>query len=80
MAGAQRRDDERNIYLEDIPLDEAQARLRAALQAVGKWEALLGERVALDDAAGRVTAGPVWARISSPHYHAAAMDLSLIHI
>ncbi len=74
MADAQRRDDERNIYLEDIPLDEAQARLRAALEAVGKWAPLPGERVALDDALGRVTAEPVWARISSPHYHAAAMD------
>ena len=28
----------------------------------------------LDEAAGRITAEPVWARISSPHYHAAAMD------
>lgn len=44
MADAQRRDDERNIYLEDIPLDEAQARLRAALEAVGKWAPLPGER------------------------------------
>ena len=74
MADVERRDDERNIYLEDIPLNEAQARLRAALEAAGKWEPLPGERVALDDALGRVTAGPVWARISSPHYHAAAMD------
>ncbi len=69
MADAEREDGERNIYLEDIPLEEARARLRAALEAVGKWDALPGERVALDDALGRVTAGPVWARISSPHYH-----------
>ncbi len=27
--------DERNIYLEDIPLDEAQARLRTAVLALG---------------------------------------------
>ena len=66
--------DERNVYLEDIPMDEARARLQAALEAVGRWEPLPGERVALDDALGRVTAEPVWARISSPHYHAAAMD------
>jgi len=32
------------------------------------------ETVPLDQALGRVTAEPVWARISSPHYHAAAMD------
>jgi len=67
-------DEGREIYLEDIPLDEAQARLRAALEAAGKLAPLPGERVPLDDALGRVTAEPVWARISSPHYHAAAMD------
>ena len=66
--------DERNIYLEDIPMDEARARLAAALEAAGKAGPLVGERVALDDALGRVTAEPVWALISSPHYHAAAMD------
>lgn len=66
--------DERNIYLEDIPMDEAQARLQAALEACGKWSPLDGERVSLDEALGRVTAEPVWAKISSPHYHASAMD------
>lgn len=65
---------ERNFYLEDIPMDEAQARLLAALEACGKAEALPGEHVALDEALGRVTAEPIWARISSPHYHASAMD------
>jgi putative molybdopterin biosynthesis protein len=66
--------DERDIYLEDIPMQEAQDRLQAALAACDKWQALPGERVDLDDALGRVTAAPVWAKISSPHYHAAAMD------
>lgn len=66
--------DERNIYLEDIPMDVARARLSAALEAAGKAGPLPGERVALDDALGRVTAEPIWALISSPHYHAAAMD------
>jgi putative molybdopterin biosynthesis protein len=66
--------DERNIYLEDIPMDEAQARLQAALEACGRWSPLTGERVLLDEALGRVTAEPVWAKISSPHYHASAMD------
>src|SRR5262249_54435702 len=28
----------------------------------------------LTEALGRVTAEPVWARLSSPHYHASAMD------
>jgi putative molybdopterin biosynthesis protein len=66
--------DDRNIYLEDIPMDEARAQLAGALEAAGKAGPLSGERVALDDALGRVTAEPVWALISSPHYHAAAMD------
>jgi putative molybdopterin biosynthesis protein len=66
--------DERNIYLEDIPLDEAQAQLQAALELGGKSEPLPGEFVSLDEAVGRVTAEPIWAKISSPHYHAAAMD------
>lgn len=65
---------ERHYYLDDIPMDEAQARLRAALEEVGTWEALPGERVPLDVALARVTAEPVWAAVSSPHYHAAAMD------
>ncbi|HEX3053273.1 MAG TPA: hypothetical protein VHP83_21625, partial [Aggregatilineaceae bacterium] len=65
---------ERNIYLEDIPMEEAQAQLWAALQASGKVGPIGGERVSLDEAVGRVTAEPIWAKISSPHYHAAAMD------
>ena len=62
--------DERNIYLEDIPLDEALARLETATRQTP----LPGERVTLDAALGRITAEPVFARISSPHFHAAAMD------
>ncbi|MCY4071443.1 MAG: molybdopterin biosynthesis protein [Chloroflexi bacterium] len=64
----------RHIYLEDLPLDEARARLRAALMAAGRLAPLAGETVALDRALGRVTAGPVRAKLSSPHYHCAAMD------
>jgi putative molybdopterin biosynthesis protein len=61
-------------YLEDIPLAEALARWLRALAAAGLDQPLPGESVALDEAAGRVTAQAVWARVSSPHYHAAAMD------
>lgn len=64
----------RHIYLEDLPLDEARARLRAALLAAGRLAPLPGEVVALADALGRVTAEPVRAKLSSPHYHCAAMD------
>lgn len=66
--------DERNIYLHDIPLDEAWAALTGALEKAGLWGPLPAEDVPVADALGRVTAEPVWARISAPHYHASAMD------
>ncbi len=59
-------------YLEDIPMDEAQRRLADALGQ--RLQPLDGEEIPLADALGRITAAPVWAKISSPHYHAAAMD------
>lgn len=63
------------IYLADISRFEAESRLQKALEAVDLWHAL-GEEVLVinEHAAGRVTAAPIWARRSSPHYHAAAMD------
>jgi len=61
-------------YLEDIPLQTALARWEAALVEAGLADPLPGESLALEDAAGRITAEPVWALISSPHYHAAGMD------
>lgn len=64
----------RKFYLEDIPLEEAWRRFRDALDAAGLWAALPGEDLPLDQAQGRVTAGPVWAALSSPGYHASAMD------
>jgi putative molybdopterin biosynthesis protein len=64
----------RNVYLEDIPLDEARARLERALRDAGRWNPLSGEVIPLTAALGRVTAEPVWAILSSPHYHASAMD------
>ena len=64
-----------SVYLHDIPLPEAQARLYQALQQADLWRVLETESIPLDeDSLGRVTAQPVWAKISSPHYHAAAMD------
>ncbi len=63
-----------NIYLDDIPLSEAKERLSKALHEAGLWEPLGEEAIPLCEASGRVTSRPIWARISSPHYHAAAMD------
>ncbi|MEJ2264989.1 MAG: molybdopterin-binding protein [Anaerolineales bacterium] len=63
------------IYLRDIPLPEARSRLDQALQDAGLAGTLGVEEIPLDEVAlGRVLAEPVWAKISSPHYHAAAMD------
>ena len=64
----------RKVYLEDIPLDEAWRRFIAAMEIAGTWTAFAGEDVPLDVALGRVTARPVWAALSSPGYHASAMD------
>jgi putative molybdopterin biosynthesis protein len=64
----------RDMYLEDIPLEEAQARFWRALDRVGALTPLTAEQVVIDEALGRVTAEPVFARLSVPHYHAAAMD------
>jgi len=61
-------------YLHDVPLDEAVAAWHAALDGVGALRKLPAESVFIGDANGRVTAAPVWARISVPHYHSSAMD------
>jgi putative molybdopterin biosynthesis protein len=64
---------ERAIFLEDVPLEVARARFQEALEAAGlHYER--SETVSLDDGLGRVTVAPVFARLSSPHYHACAMD------
>jgi len=64
-----------SVYLHDIPLSEAQARLKQALQDAGLWRVLGMDSIPLNEnALGRVTAEPIWAKISSPHYHASAMD------
>lgn len=68
------------VYLHDIPLQQAQEKLRQALEEIELWQVLGQETILLDEAAlGRVTAEPVWARLSSPHYHASAMDGFALH-
>jgi putative molybdopterin biosynthesis protein len=64
-----------SVYLHDIPLPQAQTRFREALQESNLWRVLGNESIPLDEnALGRVTAEPIWAKVSSPHYHASAMD------
>ena len=66
----------RKVYLEDVALDEAWRRFDDALNKAGLGATLpdAEERVSVINALGRVTAAPIWARLSSPHYHASAMD------
>jgi len=61
----------RNVYLQMKPLEEA---LEIVLSTFGKDGLLPSEYVATADAVGRVLAEPVAAVLSSPNYHAAAMD------
>jgi putative molybdopterin biosynthesis protein len=65
---------DRNIYLHDVALAEAVDAWYAALDEEGLLAPLGVETIPVTEALQRVTAAPVWARISSPHYHAAAMD------
>ena len=65
---------ERKIYLEDIPIDQAKETFAAALKEAGRRGPLPAETIPVAQAAGRVTAEAVWARLSAPHYHASAMD------
>lgn len=60
---------ERKRYLKKKPLQEA---LALFLRAVIPHRRV--EEVAVEAALHRVTAAPVFARLSSPHYHGAAMD------
>src|SRR5438093_11305428 len=64
----------RQYYLSDIPLSEALQKFHDALARVGALALSEAETLALDQAHGHVTASPVWAVRSSPHYDAAAMD------
>jgi putative molybdopterin biosynthesis protein len=65
---------EREIYLEDIALDEALSRFWSALERAGALEPLAAEPVPVREALARVTAAPIFALVNVPHYHAAAMD------
>lgn len=61
----------RNIYLNKKPLAQARQEFLDAFD----WDCMLAvQEVPTVEALGRVTACPVFARYSSPTYHAAAMD------
>ena len=69
-----------SVYLHDIPLEDAKAHFETALKEVQLWGVLGNETIPLDEnALGRVLAEPIRAKVSSPHYHAAAMDGFVAH-
>lgn len=64
----------RNIYLDNTPLEEAKNKYFNRLHELDALRTMEGENIPVDAALARVTAEPVFAAVSSPHYHASAMD------
>ncbi|MBM7624535.1 molybdopterin biosynthesis protein [Sporohalobacter salinus] len=63
--------EKRNIYLDKLPLAEAKDIILTNLTA-NYTE--VTERVEVEETLGRITARAIYAKNSSPHYYAAAMD------
>ncbi|MFQ5913280.1 MAG: molybdopterin biosynthesis protein [Nitrospinota bacterium] len=61
----------RRVYLERKPAEEI---LPAFLGAIRVPDPLPTEVVSIPESLGRITGEPLLAKISSPHYHASAMD------
>ncbi|HUZ35416.1 MAG TPA: molybdopterin biosynthesis protein [Streptosporangiaceae bacterium] len=61
-------------FIRDVPAARALDAWRSAREAAGCPARLPAVRVRVEDAAGLVTAGPVWATRSSPPFDAAGMD------
>jgi putative molybdopterin biosynthesis protein len=61
-------------FIRDVPAAQAYQAWRAAREAAGCPERLPATEVPLAEAAGLVTAAPVWATRSSPPFDAAGMD------
>lgn len=62
------------MFLHDVPLEAARARFEGALRSHAVGVEVAVETLALGDARDRVTSRAAIARLSSPHYHACAMD------
>src|SRR5687767_2447059 len=60
----------RKRYLKKTPLKEAKELFLAKVEP----SRIANEFITVEEALDRITAEPVFAKISSPHYHAAAMD------
>jgi len=64
----------RNIYLSKLTLKEAREKFYKTLLKYKLAQPLKGELVSTEDSLGRITVEPIFAKISSPYYQAAAMD------
>ncbi|MDQ7835696.1 MAG: molybdopterin biosynthesis protein [Humidesulfovibrio sp.] len=62
---------DRNVYLSTIPPEQA---VLLAKSALDRPRLIREETIPAHEACGRVTSGPIFARCSSPTFHAAAMD------
>src|ERR1043165_8220386 len=60
----------RKRYLKKTPLKDARELFLSRVDPA----ALASEEIPIDDGLDRITAEPIFAKISSPHYHASAMD------
>lgn len=64
----------KDIYLDTVPLQEAVNIFFGELKKTGFFLNKRVEVINVSESLGRVTAEPVFAKISSPHYNAAAVD------
>ncbi|MGI6514735.1 MAG: molybdopterin biosynthesis protein [Syntrophomonadaceae bacterium] len=63
----------RKVYIENMPLDQALDLVMNRLQSVVEFR-IEEEEIEVQQSLGRITAEPIRARKSSPHYPASAMD------
>jgi putative molybdopterin biosynthesis protein len=57
----------RKIYIENMPLEKATALFEQRLEEADCYH-IKAEEITVSNSLGRITASPVYARRSSPHY------------
>lgn len=70
---------QKDIYVKNMPLDEAKAKWHDALRKINFSRGAKVEEIEVEQALGRITGAPVFAGHSSPAYNAAAMDGIAVH-
>jgi putative molybdopterin biosynthesis protein len=65
---------DRNIYIDNMDLKEAQQLWERKLSEAGCLQPLEPECIPVDESLDRITAEPIFARLSCPFYNGAAMD------